>query len=415
MDEPLSKTYRPYFTPKEISALSARQRGKQSTARDEKHRQIACGFIEAVGSRAGFPRRTIATAQSLYHRFHLFFPLKDFNYVEVSLTTIYVSSKLHDTLKKPRDIIISSYAIRYPDLLKGRSQIDISSVDIKQLEHDRKKVLAIERLVLETICFNFLDAGAGAGSGKADVFGLVMKLGRKMRFSKRYIQHAWRLAIDTFRTLAPLQQPPHIVALASLYTASLLLISPVEADRLKRQNITNLEADEAMRALLNETTRGRMIFEDNAEWEQDLQANLADVDEVVHDILDMYIVILSSLALGGDAASTPLASPHSPSDPASSMASAQSSNSTQNRYLLPSFSLPSYWTSSTLTQLKIQLHQSRADGIGGRPKVNLQTPIETTFGIGISDGARAGGEKDAWLSLIEGLGKNEGTVRFVFG
>jgi hypothetical protein len=217
-----------------------------------------------------------------------------------------------------------------------------------------------------------------------------------------------------------------------------LLISPVEADRLKRQNITNLEADEAMRALLNETTRGRMIFEDNTEWEQDLQANLADVDgkpfrnsncrgkdaeirrsfcasEVVHDILDMYIVILSSLALGGDAASTPLASPHSPSDPASSMASAQSANSTQNRYLLPSFSLPSYWTSSTLTQLKIQLHQSRADGIGGRPKVDLQTPIETTFGIGISDGARAGGEKDAWLSLIEGLGKNEGTVRFVFG
>lgn len=100
---------------------------------------------------------------------------------EVSLTTLYVSSKLHDTLKKPRDIIISSYAIRYPDLLKGRSQIDISSVDVKQLEHDRKKVLAIERLVLETICFNFLDAGAGAGSGKADVFGLVMKLGRKMR------------------------------------------------------------------------------------------------------------------------------------------------------------------------------------------------------------------------------------------
>lgn len=27
------------------------------------------------------PRRTVATAQSLYHRFHLFFPLKDFNYI----------------------------------------------------------------------------------------------------------------------------------------------------------------------------------------------------------------------------------------------------------------------------------------------------------------------------------------------
>jgi len=134
--------------------------------------------------------------------------------------------------------------------------------------------------------------------------------------------------------------------------------------------------------------------------------------EVVHAVLDMYIVVLSSLAV--DTAGTPLASPHSPSDPSTNMNSAAQTQ-TQNRYLAPSFVLPSYWTSSTLTHLKIQLHQSRAEGIGGRQKVDMHTPIETTFGNVIGDDPTAQSSQGAWLSLVEGLGKNEGTVRFVFG
>lgn len=94
---------------------------------------------------------------------------------EVSLTTLYVSSKLHDTLKKPREILLSSYAVRFPDLLKGRREVDVASIDAKQMEADRRRVLMIERLVLETICFNFL-GGRGGGEG----FGLVVKIGKRM-------------------------------------------------------------------------------------------------------------------------------------------------------------------------------------------------------------------------------------------
>jgi CTD kinase subunit beta len=132
------------------------------------------------------PRRTIATAQLLYHRFHLFFPLKDFpSYHEPILAALYVSSKLHDTLKKPREIVLASYGVRFPDLLGGRVSLSETDVDaavrplfercpfqtaragqdadgvprlhlhLQTLEADRLKVLAIERLVLETVCFNF--------------------------------------------------------------------------------------------------------------------------------------------------------------------------------------------------------------------------------------------------------------------
>lgn len=47
------KLYRPYFSPVEVERLSAKQRGKLSVSREEKGRQQACAFIDAVGTRSG--------------------------------------------------------------------------------------------------------------------------------------------------------------------------------------------------------------------------------------------------------------------------------------------------------------------------------------------------------------------------
>ena len=128
------------------------------------------GDLITADSDCRSPRRTIANAQTLYMRFHLFFPYREFSHVEVSLTTLYVSSKLHDTLKKPRDIILASYAVRFPQLIK-RGQVDPAAVEANLLEGERNRVMSIERLVLETLCFKF----------KAEVgLGLVIKLGKAM-------------------------------------------------------------------------------------------------------------------------------------------------------------------------------------------------------------------------------------------
>ena len=47
------KLYRPYFSPAEIEQMSAKQRGKLSVNREERIRQQACGFIDAIGVRCG--------------------------------------------------------------------------------------------------------------------------------------------------------------------------------------------------------------------------------------------------------------------------------------------------------------------------------------------------------------------------
>lgn len=55
------------------------------------------------------------------------------------------------------------------------------------LEHERRRILSVERLVLETICFAF----------RAPVpFPLVIKLGKKLGLGKESVQSAWRVAVD---------------------------------------------------------------------------------------------------------------------------------------------------------------------------------------------------------------------------
>lgn len=54
---------------------------------------------------------------------------------------------------------------------------------------DRKKVIVIERLILETICFNFTVQMA---------FPYVIKFGKELRATKDLTKLAWRLAADRY-------------------------------------------------------------------------------------------------------------------------------------------------------------------------------------------------------------------------
>lgn len=80
---------------------------------------------------------------------------------------------MHDTLKKPREILMVSYGVRFPELaaksksVAGEVDMDpaVSTIRCSQaapnlichqtVEHDRQRLLSVERLILETICFNF--------------------------------------------------------------------------------------------------------------------------------------------------------------------------------------------------------------------------------------------------------------------
>lgn len=57
------------------------------------------------------------------------------------------------------------------------------------VDSERQRLLTIERLILETICFNFTSRMA---------FPYVIKIGRVLKASKRLTKFAWRIAADWY-------------------------------------------------------------------------------------------------------------------------------------------------------------------------------------------------------------------------
>ncbi len=168
--------------------------------------------------RLASPRRTIATAQTLYHRFHLYHPLADYQHTDVAISALLSAAKLEDTLKKLRDIQIAAWAVS--NMLEGGT--GIGEGDPQQQEGQRPKLIAIERYILETLCFNLhphkglkaMTSAALAGLAKGesevagatrDVFGWVMRLAKAMDGEQR---HLFQRGLDLLLTLISTLQPP---------------------------------------------------------------------------------------------------------------------------------------------------------------------------------------------------------------
>ncbi|TRM64209.1 cyclin-like protein [Schizophyllum amplum] len=353
-----SKYHLPYLSPSEVLFLSEKQRGKFSIQQEERQRQNACSFLEAMGGRIGFPRKTIAMAQLLYHRFHLFFPLKDFIYTDVALAALFVSTKMQDTLKKPRDLLAVSYAVRFPELAAKTKhptgEIDIDTMDPTVVEQDRQKLLAIERLLLETICFNFTSRLC---------FPYVIKVAKRLSAPKKVAQLAWRLAVDSHRTLIPLQYPPHTVALGSIYVAALL--SSFEQPHEEEHPDTTSSHDIA-----------QMLHEHGA-WEASFQCQVDDLEAIAHALIDLLGQGLQNPATKP--------SPRTPSSPSSAVPAG------------PGKPISRQHDADQLLRLKIQLRETEHEARTRNP-------------VGQAD-PTAGHRSDD----IAMLGRNEGTVRFMFG
>jgi hypothetical protein len=56
---------------------------------------------------------------------------------DVTLAALYVSSKMHDTLKKPREILMASYTVRFPEQA-AKSKSIVGEIDMDPVVRQRE-------------------------------------------------------------------------------------------------------------------------------------------------------------------------------------------------------------------------------------------------------------------------------------
>lgn len=305
----------------------------------EARKAQACGIIAAVGAKVGLPQRSIDTAFVLWQRrsLHGGAPSGTAGQ-QVALASLFLACKINDTAKKARDLVLASYPLRYPELIKttaiapassssarlrelALTHVHESDIDASLLDAERAKILSLERSFLDCVGYDFRIRQNVEAVARG-----VLKLGRAWGVTKMFIQNAWSVASDVHRTSSPLLYQPITLSLAALLTAALMCPTSAsaayEASAKRIKKIFGL-ADESSASdddldLELLSPKGGMLargetaiqlsdeydrlkaaaktWAKDFQWEEELRTYSEEVEDVVHLVLDLYSASINLIA-----------------------------------------------------------------------------------------------------------------------
>ncbi|KAF8426936.1 cyclin-like protein [Tirmania nivea] len=236
---------RPYFTQIQIDMIKPVE-DQAWVSRDTVMRLNACAWILQVGGVLQFPIRTMGTAMQLFNRFKLFYPKWEHSFVDCAAAALFVASKIEDTLKKSREILAVGHSIKH-----GTGSAEAINPDSPLLDDACRRCLSIERLILESISFDFRIRHPQP---------FIIKFCRYLNIPRHLTQLAWEIQIDTYRTISPLKATPHTQAYAAIELACKLEGHVVEKEvPYGRWFMDRIDVLDVMKDLLDLWTHYRSV------------------------------------------------------------------------------------------------------------------------------------------------------------
>ncbi|KAK2028010.1 C-type cyclin [Colletotrichum zoysiae] len=224
---------------------------KSDPAREDNYRLQGVQLIDNIRTLLHVPVKTFDTACVYYHWFRLSFRDAEYNYQDAAVAALFLACKVEDTIKKSKELLCAAYNIKNPD--------HTTTQDDKMFEQPSKIIIGLERLVLETVGFDFRCRYPQSA---------LLKATKKIMGpdSKKIFSVAMDMSVDLYKTFAPIKQTSYAMALGLLELTARILGEGV--DKIERINYADFH-----------TTRQNVV-------------------ETVLDLLDLYTQHGKSTKLG---------------------------------------------------------------------------------------------------------------------
>lgn len=172
------------------------------------------------------PVRTFDTACTYFHKFRLNFRDAEYNYQDAALASLFVACKVEDTIKKSKDILAAAYNVKNPEKPAAsddkvrelyeciyvqdiRAQPRLTRhLSIQIFESPGKIIIGLERLILETIGFDFRTRYPQK---------LLVKVVRSILGpdeGKSFFNIAYAMSIDMYKTFVPIKRTTFSMVMA---------------------------------------------------------------------------------------------------------------------------------------------------------------------------------------------------------
>lgn len=268
------------------------------------YRREGARFILQIGNKMGLRYETMATGVVFFHRFYMVHSFLEFPRHVTACCCLFLAGKVEETPKKCRDIMKTA-----KNLMKEDTWAEFGS-------DPREEVMTLERIILQTIKFDFI---------VEHPYAYLLKYAKCLKGDKKKLQNmvqmAWTFVNDSLCTTLCLQWEAEIIAIALMYLAG----------KLSKFEVTDWTG---------RTSRHTKW------WDMYTQGITTDLlEDICHQVLDLYAPNKTEVA-GGDAKRSS-AGDRAAASTAASAASTRSQTQTAGN---PSQALPQQPTASAQQQ-----------------------------------------------------------------
>ncbi|GKU06388.1 c-type cyclin [Fusarium langsethiae] len=199
-------------------------------ARQDNYSLKGVQLIDNVRQYLQLPVRTFDTACTYFHKFRLNFRDAEYDYQDAALASLFVACKVEDTIKKSKDILAAAHAVKNPDKpaapddkVMHRPMKPDHSLTFQIFEQG-KIIICLERLILETIGFDFRTRYPQKLLVKVvrDIFG---------KEGKPFYDTAYVMCIDIYKTFVPIKRTTFSMVMAIVELTALMTEQHVDKVR----------------------------------------------------------------------------------------------------------------------------------------------------------------------------------------